>query len=186
MESKDKFLRYYETLINREGSKKLLQYITGPDFFTAPASTKYHGNYGGGLVDHSINVYERLRKIAPNYSPETIAIVSLLHDLCKTNFYKIDFRNSKQPDGSWIRVPYYTIDDKLPIGNHGDKSVFIIQRFMQLSDEEIVAIRYHMGAFQEGDIRNFGIVCEKFPLVVLLHIADLEATYFDDKVVRSI
>jgi hypothetical protein len=181
--NKEKFLRYY-SWITRPGSEELLNYIKGTDFFTAPASTRYHGNHEGGLVEHSVNVYERLSASAKNHTAETVAIVALLHDLCKANFYKMDFRNVKQPDGSWVRVPYYAVEDKLPIGNHADKSVFIIQKFMKLTDEEIAAIRYHMAAFQEGDIKGFGTACEKYPLTVLIHVADMEATYFDDKVVK--
>lgn len=179
MESnKDKFKRLFKEYITRPGSEKLLEYIESTDFFTAPASTRYHGNYEGGLVEHSLNVFECLSKEAFN---ESIAIVSLLHDLCKANFYKIDYRNVKQPDGLWVRMPYYTIEDTLPIGNHGDKSVFIIQRFMPLLDQEIAAIRYHMGGFAEGDKNNFGIACETYPLTVMLHIADMKATYLYDR-----
>lgn len=177
MESKKKFLQYYSD-IKRKGADELLRYIESTDFFTAPASTRYHDSYEGGLVDHSVNVYERLKEIADGrYSDETIAIVSLLHDLCKTLFYTVDFRNVKQFDGTWSRVPYYAVKDQLPIGNHGDKSVFIIQRYMQLTNEEIAAIRYHMGAFQEGDTQGCNNAYEKYPLTVLVHIADLQATY---------
>lgn len=159
----------------------MLEYIEKTDFFTAPASTKYHGACAGGLTEHSLNVFGRMVKHEGKYPLETIAIVSLLHDLCKADFYATDYRNVKQPDGSWNKEPYYTINDKLPIGNHGEKSVFIIQRFMPLSAEEVAAIRYHMGAFQEGDAKNIGKVFEKYPLAMLLHIADLEATYFDER-----
>lgn len=176
--SESKFLMYYND-IKRPGAKELLDFIRSTDFFTAPASTRYHGNYSGGLVDHSVNVYEQLEdRVA---TPETAAIVALLHDLCKADFYKIDFRNVKQPNGVWTKVPYYAIEDQRPIGNHGDKSVFLIQRYMKLTDEEIAAIRYHMGGFQEGDTRNVSAVFEKYPLAVALHIADMEATYYKDK-----
>lgn len=178
--NKTKFISYF-SLIKRDGASDLLRFIESTDFFTAPGSTKYHGNYEGGLIDHSINVYERLIQLAPDYSPETIAIVSLLHDLCKANFYKVDYKNQKNAFGQWERVPYYAIEDQQPIGNHGDKSVFLIMKYMQLTDEEIAAIRFHMGAFQEGDIRGWGNACEKYPLTVYLHIADMQATYFDDR-----
>lgn len=180
MESKDKFLLFYQSKIKREGADKLLNYIKSTDFFEAPASTKYHGSYEGGLCEHSVNVCHRLLKQDTIYSEETLCIVSLLHDLCKANFYTIDFRNVKQADGTWQRVPYYTIEDRLPIGNHGDKSVFLIQKFMELSPAEIAAIRYHMGAFQEGDVRNWSKAAEMYPLVAHLHIADIQATYFDE------
>lgn len=180
MENKEQFLGIFNDAVKRSGKEKLLDYIGKTDFFTAPASTKYHGAYEGGLVEHSLNVFRRMQK-HQQYSLETLAIVSLLHDLCKADFYAIDYKNVKQPDGSWEKEPYYTINDKLPIGNHGDKSVFIIQRFMPLAAEEVAAIRYHMGAFQEGDIKDISKVYEKYPLAILLHIADLEATHFDEK-----
>ena len=181
METKTAFMGIFGDVVKRNGKDKLLEYIEKTDFFTAPASAKYHGAYAGDLAEHSINVFNRMLKHKETYSLETLAIVSLLHDLCKTGFYTTDYRNVKQPDGSWDKEPYYTINDKLPIGNHGDKSVFIIQRFMPLSAEEVAAIRYHMGAFQEGDIKNISKVFEKYPLALLLHIADLEATYLDEK-----
>ena len=180
MENKQQFIEVFNNLIKRPGKEKLLEYIEKTDFFTAPASTRFHGAYSGGLVEHSLNVLQRIYK-HQQYSPETLAIVSLLHDLCKADFYSVDYRNVKQPNGTWTKEPYYTINDKLPIGNHGDKSVFIVSRFIQLSAEEIAAIRYHMGAFQEGDIKNIGNVYEKYPLALFLHIADMEATYLDEK-----
>lgn len=181
MENKEMFIGIFNDTVKRSGKDKLLEYIEKTDFFTAPASTKYHGSYAGGLVEHSLNVFKRMQVHKDEYSLETLAIVSLLHDLCKADFYATDYRNVKQPDGSWEKEPYYTVNDKLPIGNHGDKSVFIIQRFMPLSAEEVAAIRYHMGAFQEGDINNIGKVFEKYPLALLLHSADMEATYIDEK-----
>lgn len=181
MENKEQYIGIFNDVIKRNGKEKLLEYIEKTDFFTAPASTKYHGAYAGGLVEHSLNVFKNMQRHKEKYTLETLAIVSLLHDLCKADYYATDYRNVKQPDGSWEKEPYYTINDKLPIGNHGDKSVFIIQRFMPLAAEEVAAIRYHMGAFQEGDMKNISKVYEKYPLAMLLHIADLEATYLDEK-----
>ncbi len=181
MENKEKFIGIFNDVVKRNGKDKLLEYIEKTDFFTAPASTKYHGAYAGGLAEHSFNVFNRMLQHKEEYSLETLAIVSLLHDLCKADYYVVDYKNVKQPDGSWEKEPYYTINDKLPIGNHGDKSVFIIQRFMPLSAEEGAAIRYHLGAFQEGDINNISKVFEKYPLALMLHIADMEATYLDEK-----
>ncbi len=180
MERKEQFISIINELIKRPGKEKLLEYIEKTDFFTAPASTKYHGAYQGGLVEHSLNVFKRMYQ-HQQYSPETLAIVSLFHDLCKADFYTVDYKNVKQPDGTWTKTPYYAIDDKLPIGTHGDKSVFIVSRFMPLTAEEIAAIRYHMGAFQEGDVKNIGNVYEKYPLALYLHIADMAATYLDEK-----
>ena len=177
---KDKFLTL-ASVINRTGINDLLQHLEITDFYIAPASTKYHSSYKGGLLEHSIKVYERLTELAKDkYSQETIAIVSLFHDLCKADYYAIDYRNVKQPDGTWERVPYYTVNDKLPIGNHAEKSIFILQRFIKLSAEEIAAIRYHMGGFQDGDKSGCGASWNKYPLGVMLHIADLQATYLDE------
>ena len=112
-----------------------------------------------------------------DYSEESIAIVSLLHDLCKINFYKTDFRNSKNEKGVWEKVPYYTIDDKLPYG-HGEKSVYIITGFMKTTREEAFAIRYHMGFSGVEDKNTIGNVFEQFPLAFALCVADMEASYY--------
>ena len=108
---------------------------------------------------------------------ETIALISLLHDICKVNFCKTDYRNAKNEKGAWERVPYYTIDDTLPYG-HGEKSVYIITGFMRLTREEAFAIRFHMGFSGSEDINLVGRAFEKFPLAYALHAADMEASYF--------
>lgn len=186
---KEEFLDIYRNNINREGSDKLLEYLLSPqsDFFKAPASCRYHSAFEGGLVLHSVNVYHCLKdylqrprvqseyKINP--SDETIAIVALLHDLCKINFYKTDYRNAKNDDGVWEKVPYYTIDDRLPYG-HGEKSVYIISGFMRLTREEAFAIRYHMGFSGIEEKNTIGRVFEQFPLAFALCTADMEASYF--------
>ncbi len=189
MNFKDDFIQIYKTYIKREGAEKLLSHLMSPacDFFTAPASTRYHGAYEGGLVEHSLNVYECLRdylereRVRELYglevSDETIAIVALLHDLCKTNFYKKSFRNVKDDNGVWNKVPCYEIEDTLPYG-HGEKSVYIISGFMKLTREEAFAIRYHMGFSGNEDPRNVGSAFEMFPLAFALSTADMEATYF--------
>ncbi len=189
MNFKDEFIEIYKSNIKREGADKLLSHLMSPacDFFTAPASTRYHGAYEGGLVEHSLNVYEclcdyldreRVRELyGLEVSDETIAIVALLHDLCKTNFYKKSFRNVKDENGVWNKVPSYEIDDRLPYG-HGEKSVYIISGFMKLTREEAFAIRYHMGFSGNEDPRNVGSAFEMFPLAFALSTADMEATYF--------
>lgn len=189
MSKKDEFLQIYRTNITREGSDKLLEYLLSDksDFFTAPASTRYHGAYEGGLLEHSLNVYhclkdylarERVREVyGMDYSEETIAVAALLHDLCKVNFYKTDYRNAKNDLGVWEKVPYYTIDDKLPYG-HGEKSVYIITGFMRLTREEAFAIRYHMGFSSTEDKGQIGKAFEMFPLAFALSTADMEASYF--------
>lgn len=186
---KEEFIEIYKTNIQREGADKLLAHLLSPasDFFTAPASARFHGAYEGGLVEHSINVYECLRdymereRVRELYgleaSEETIAVVSLLHDLCKMNFYKPGFRNVKDDNGVWNKVPTYEIDDRLPYG-HGEKSVYIASGFMRLTREEAFAIRYHMGFSGNEDARNVGSAFEMFPLAFALSTADMEATYF--------
>lgn len=189
-QAKQEFIDIYRQNITREGADKLLEYLLSEqsDFFTAPASTRFHGSYAGGLLEHSLNVYhclkdylsrERSREVYKmNYSQETIAVCSLLHDLCKVNFYKTDLRNTKdEATGQWIKVPYYTIDDQLPYG-HGEKSVYIITGFMRLSREEAFAIRYHMGFSANDDVNQVGKAFEMFPLAFALSTADMEATYF--------
>ena len=189
MTSKEKFIEIYNKYITREGADKLLEYLLSPssDFFTAPASARFHSSYEGGLCDHSINVYECLRsylesdRVKENfgfeYSDESIAIVSLLHDLCKVNVYKKGFRNVKDEKGTWQRVDTFEYDDKLPYG-HGEKSVYIISGYMKLTREEAFAIRYHMGYSSTEDPRNVSAAFEMFPLAFSLSTADSEATYF--------
>lgn len=186
---KEEFIKIYTENITREGSDKLLNYLTSEscDFFTAPASTRFHSAYAGGLLDHSINVYYCLKDYLSrprvketyglNISDETTAIVSLLHDLCKINCYKASTRNVKDANGVWHTVPSYTYDDELPYG-HGEKSVYIISGYMRLTREEAFAIRYHMGFSGNEDKMNVGNAFEKFPLAFALSTADMEATYF--------
>lgn len=183
-ENKERFLNVYNTYIKRAGSDKLLEWMDNrTDFFTAPASTRFHGACSEGLIIHSLNVYDLLKKRNDEdkaYSDETVAVVSLLHDLCKANFYKETTRNVKNDvTGQWEKVPYYSIDDRYPYG-HGEKSVYLIERFMRLSSEEAIAVRWHMGGFDDsvkGGGYNVGNAFNMFPLAVKLHICDLEATY---------
>ena len=188
MNAKEKFIEIYTKNINREGADKLLEYLTSAssDFFVAPASARFHSSYEGGLVDHSINVYECLKSYLDSdrakdfgfeYSDESIAIVSLLHDLCKVNIYKKGFRNVKDERGVWQKVDTFDYDDKLPYG-HGEKSVYIISGYMKLTREEAFAIRYHMGYSSTEDPRNVSAAFEMFPLAFALSTADSEATYF--------
>ena len=189
MTNKEKFIEIYNTYIKREGADKLLDFLTSPeksDFFTAPASTRFHGNYEGGLLEHSLNVYECLvdfcntdrfkNKFGFSYSNESLAIAALLHDLCKVNFYKTEMRNVKK-NGVWESVPYYTIEDNLPYG-HGEKSVYIISGYMKLTRDEAFAIRYHMGFSGPEDANQVGRALEMFPLAFALCVADQEASYY--------
>lgn len=189
MDNKNKFIEIYKDKIKREGADKLLDYLCSRscDFFTAPASTKFHCSYEGGLCEHSINVYECLKsyletdrakeKFGLEFSDETIAIVALLHDICKTNTYKVSMRNKKDDNGVWIQVPYYEYDDTLPYG-HGEKSVYIISGFMRLTRDEAMAIRWHMGFSGEEDKKLVGNALRMYPLALALNIADCEASSF--------
>ena len=189
MSPKQRFIEVYKQHIKREGADKFLEYLESKacDFFTAPASTRFHGSHEGGLVEHSLNVYdclhqylnrERVKDVyGLEYSEESIAIVALLHDVCKINFYKAGTRNVKDENGVWQKVPTYEIDDKLPYG-HGEKSVYILSGYMRLTREEAFAIRYHMGFAGDEEARNVGKAFEMFPLAFALSVADMEATYF--------
>lgn len=177
-------------MVKRPGIEGLITFLEQNDFFSAPASTRHHGAQDRGLVEHSLAVYNRLTKLIETfnlkYDRESVIICGLLHDICKVNYYKKAFRNKKNDDnGQWERIPTFQIEDQLPIG-HGEKSVIILQRYIQLTDEEIVAIRWHMGGFDEANSNYGGSQCistamQKYPLLVALHMADLAAAYFDAK-----
>ena len=188
MSAREEFLEIYQEHIRRDGSEALLDYLKNKsDFFTAPASAKFHGAYAGGLCDHSVNVYhclndylsrERVQELyGLSYSAESIAVVSLLHDLCKIGCYKSGTRNVKNADGKWESVPTFRFEDPLPYG-HGEKSVYIISGFMRLTREEAMAIRWHMGFSGSEDPRTIGQALEQYPLAFALSVADMEATYF--------
>ena len=184
----ERFKEIYHTTIKREGADKFFDYLMSTsDFATAPASTRFHGSYEGGLLEHSLNVYDCLvdyleRKRVKDvygmaYTPESIAIAALLHDVCKTGCYKKGTRNVKDANGVWQTVPTYEFDDRLPYG-HGEKSVYIISGYMKLTREEAFAIRYHMGFSGTEDARNVSAAFEMFPLAFALSVADSEATFF--------
>lgn len=188
MTAKERFIEIFTTSVKREGADKLLEYLKNSDFFTAPASARFHSSYEGGLCEHSLNVYDCLvsylrserteQLMGIKYSDESIAIVALLHDLCKIGVYKKGFRNVKDEKGTWQRVDTFEYDDQLPYG-HGEKSVYIISGYMRLTREEAFAIRYHMGYSSEReDPRNVSAAFEMFPLAFALSTADSEATYF--------
>ena len=193
MNFKNEFIKIYNSNIKREGADRLLEYLLSDesDFFTAPASTMYHGSYDCGLVVHSVDVYYSILDYLSrqtcktdykmNYSDETIAIVSLLHDVCKINCYHKYMKNVKGKDGVWKQVAAINFEDSEPFG-HGEKSVFLLNKFLKLTNEEAYAIRYHMGFSGTEDARNVGKAFEKYPLSFALHIADMEASYYvDDK-----
>lgn len=186
MDYRESFIDIFQTHISRPGSAKLLDWLQTTDFFTAPASTRFHGACESGLVMHSINVYNAMREgfFEEGDDEESFAICALLHDLCKANFYKTGTRNVKDDlTGKWEKVPYYSVEDRFPYG-HGEKSVFLIERFMKLKTAEAVAIRWHMGGFDDA-VRggSFAIseAYDHYPIAVKLHLADLKATYLMEK-----
>ena len=185
--NKEEFLNIAKTHIKREGIDELLKWLQTTDFFECPASSKFHGAEAGGLCAHSINVYNRLLKLATdewgeeNINHESIAIVALFHDICKCCFYKVEMRNVKE-NGEWVQKPYYAVDDQLPYG-HGEKSVYMVNGYLRLTREEALAINWHMGGYDKrviGGDMSIANAYYKYPLCTLTHIADIMATYLDE------
>ena len=192
MDARDEFLDIFYDNIDRDGADKLLEWLEKSDFFTAPASTRHHSAYRGGLCQHSINVYKRFVKLLEmeygenwqkKVSPESVAIMGLFHDVCKVDTYVEDFRNVKDENGNWIKKPYYKVEDSLPYG-HGEKSVYIISAFMKLTREEALAINWHMGEYDQR-VQNGSYMIRdvyyRYPVCFLMHLADLTATYLDEE-----
>ena len=190
-EIKQEFLEIYYDNIERDGAEELLNYLEKTDFFTAPASGRRHNNFEGGLCQHSINVYKRFLKLLEGeygdkwsevISLESVAIIALLHDLCKVNTYTVDMKNVKV-DGQWVQRPYYKYNDTLPYG-HGEKSVYMISGFMKLTREEAMAINWHMGVCDPRNANGYVVsdVFYRYPVAFLFHIADYMATYLDEKI----
>lgn len=178
---KKKFLSLCRDNIHRDGLEELLDWLQKADFFIAPASTRFHGAYEGGLCEHSLDVYDMALKGMKGYEldfdMESLTISTLFHDLCKVNFYRKDIRNQKI-DGKWAEVPCYTIEEKFVFGGHGSKSVFLVQQFMKLKTSEATAINCHMGATPGGDAaRDVGNAYQSCALAWLVHVADEAAAY---------
>lgn len=186
------FIKLLKT-VKRDGVNELINYLENSDFFVSPASTMYHGNYPGGLLEHSLNVYNCINFLhenlkdsdfkLPELNNDSLVLVALLHDVCKANCYVESTRNVKnEQTGKWEQVPFYKREPLFPMG-HGGKSVFIIQQFIKLTPEEAQAIYWHMGGF---DISNYNTVSElgesyKMNLLAfLLHQADMMATYITE------
>lgn len=182
MTNREKFIQLCDK-IDRPGKAELFEWLESSDFFTAPASRKYHGSYEGGLVEHSLNVYEALFKLLTIYpeievSVESALIVSLFHDLCKVNMYEKETRYRKDENGKWEPYEAYTHNEKLHYGGHGSKSVFILQNFIKLTPEEAVAINCHMGSWEDNP--SVGAAFEHCSLAWLLHVADESATFIKE------
>lgn len=183
---REEFREIWLREVKRPGAENLLEWLEKTDFFEAPASTRFHGACREGLVMHSLNVYKVLmdRYLEEGDNRESMAICGLLHDLCKANYYKQGTRNVKnEVTGQWEKVPVYNVEDQFPYG-HGEKSVFLIERFVHLKPAEAVAIRWHMGGFDDaarGGCRAISEAFDAYPLAVKLHLADLTATYLMEK-----
>ena len=187
---KEEFVEIFTTHIKRDGAKELLDFILLTDFFTAPASTRFHSAYAGGLAEHSIKVYKRLLMLVQNeygenwqdtISAESVAICGLLHDVCKINTYKVEMRNTKE-NGVWVQKPYFTTEDPMPYG-HGEKSVYMVNGFMRLTREEAMAINWHMGPYDmrvKGGSFALSDVFYLYPTAMLMYMADLQAAYLDE------
>lgn len=181
-------------LVARPGVDRLMEYIRKSDFYTAPASTKYHLACEGGLLQHSLNVLDAMRgllhwrsdmkweyrvagTVADTIPGESVTLVALLHDLCKTYFYTTSTRNVKNDQtGQWEKKPFYTISDKMPLG-HGPKSAMLAKEYIELTTPEMYAIWHHMGF--NGNFENdttVGAAFEKYPLALVLHTADMMAS----------
>lgn len=175
---KEKFYELWNS-IERKGKENVLKYLEKSDYFKAPASTMYHNAFEGGLLEHSLNVTYRLKELSDNNKLEwenkdSIVIIGLLHDICKTNFYSTEYRNAKDESGNWVKVPYYKVEDKMPLGIHGDKSVMLLQKLgLELTTEEMYCIRYHMGAYEGEQVYNsLGKAKRKYRNILYVHLAD--------------
>ena len=198
MDRKAEFLKIWTERVNREYADNLLGWLEyETDFFTAPASTRHHGAYPGGLLEHSLNVYHRLRAIVcvETYGTttsdllaedveETVAVLALLHDVCKAGVYHIERKRRRNPEtGVWEDYLGYTFRDPLPLG-HGEKSLYQIARFIRLEDHEALAIRWHMGAYDAAartDLRDLSAAMDATPWVWRLHEADMCAAHIDER-----
>ena len=183
---REEFCDIWRREVSRPGADRLLEWLSSTDCFKAPASTRFHGACEEGLVMHSLNVYHALmdRFFEEGDNPESMAVCGLLHDLCKANYYKAGSRNVKnEATGQWEKVPIFMVEDQFPYG-HGEKSVYLIERFIRLKPAEAVAIRWHMGGFDDaarGGCRAISEAYDAYPLAVKLHLADLTATYLMEK-----
>ena len=180
---KGEFLSLFDKYVTRDGASELRKWLVESDFFTAPASTRFHGSHEGGLCEHSLNVWKQMVRLLKAYpeiktTGETVAVVALLHDVCKVGLYKVDYRNAKNEAGKWEKVPYYAHDEQFSYGNHGGKSVYLVNKHIKLTDEEAVAIQCHMG--NEDGKYSTSDAYRQFPLAWLLHVADEASTYLDD------
>lgn len=191
MENRMEMVEEFESLlrdnVERDGVDELIAWLRGSDFYTAPASTRYHGAHEGGLLEHSLTVYDELRGLVQHFEydgeipAESAVICGLLHDVCKVDSYKTEMRWRKDSQNRWEQYPVYKFDEDYPFGGHGSKSVYLIQHFMDLRPEEAAAINCHMGAYDSTSYSNPSNAFSRYPLAWLLHVADEAATHIDKK-----
>ena len=190
-ELKQEFSRICDEYIKREGIFELTEWLWNTDFFTAPASTRYHDCFEGGLAFHSLSVFRHLNELSTLFGlglddgienpDESIAIVALFHDLCKVGCYKTEMRWRKDKNNQWEQYPTYKFEEDFAYGGHGAKSVFLVQSFMKLTPEEASAINCHMGQWDASQYSNPSLVFERNKLAWLLHVADEAATFINSK-----
>lgn len=206
MDNKKNIARFEAEMakIHRPGIEKLMEYIRKSDFYKAPASTKYHLSCEGGLLQHSLNVLDALRgimtkendglnedgtpRIKYHYTvagqfvatipEESLIIMALLHDICKTYFYTTSWRNAKnEQTGKWEKAAFYTVKDRMPLG-HGAKSAMVVKQYMELTTPEMYAIWWHMGFTDTQDALTLKAAIRQYPIVWALHTADMMASSF--------
>ena len=187
MGNKERFQSLVQAHIHCDGIDDLMGWLESSDFYTAPASSRYHGAYPGGLLEHSLHVYDELKRLLKAYpevecDDQTAAIIALFHDVCKVHMYVSEKRNRKNDLGQWEQYDAWKIEERFKFGGHGSKSVFLLQNFISLTPEEAVAINNHMGAW---DNEHVGSVFEAFPLAFLLHMADGAATYILEGIAKT-
>lgn len=194
MTNREIFLARAREEISRPGLGDLLDWLDKSDFFTTPASTRFHGSHEGGLCEHSLAVHDRIKVMNNAYmfmavegdpitsqAPvnESLAIVALFHDICKVGSYKTEMRWRKDAKNKWEQYPTYKFDEDFSFGGHGSKSMYLIMNFMKLTPDEATAINCHMGAWDQSQYSNPSPAYEKCPLAWILHVADEAATYID-------
>lgn len=168
--------------IFRKGIDDLMSWLNYTDFYYCPASTRFHGAEPEGLVKHSINVYKHALKLRELYwyyrqiSTESLAIAALFHDLCKISCYQEEIRWKKEDD-KWQSYTAYKFEEQDPIGGHAAKSLYLLQNFIKLTEEEAAAIMCHMGAYEQTNYTNTAKVYERYLLPWIIHVADEADTY---------
>lgn len=197
----DRYVETCRTHIHRQGLDDILERLEQNGFFEAPSSASYHLNEPGGLCLHSLNVFDTAVTIykhvaepailggtspfTSEVSMESLAICTLFHDLCKVDMYHPSTKWKKSPEGRWVSYEGYDIHDNFPLG-HGEKSVLLLYRYLHLTPNEMLAIRWHMGMFdmgENGTPQRFAYyeAMAKSPLVAIVHSADMLASNLLEK-----